>query len=276
MIGKFVIPRFRIRTFFSLCILLVTATPVHAVAERLPITRMGFTARALLSRMEPTLVARVATLCRRPTHVLPRQRILGSNLGFALFSGLGFSTLIPVAEGLIEDPGLATPSAELKVLTSLFEVSYNQLYVHRECGKNVGRLIKEAKRLNIDLSNSYVLKIEGSDFLEVSAFYTRNHINERQMLGYFHFVLVAQGYVFDFDLDKPLVLPIEEYVRLQFTPPTLPYQFMGIDMNPRKYLPEWKVEGYSIDSYLGGQPQLLWTKKMNELINIERTLNQAM
>jgi hypothetical protein len=85
------------------------------------------------------------------------------------------------------------------------------------CGENIGRLVEEAKNQNLDLEGSYVLKIEGGGFLETSGFYTRSNPNERAMLGYFHYILVADGYVFDFDLNESLVLKLEDYVRLQFT-----------------------------------------------------------
>ena len=80
-------------------------------------------------------------------------------------------------------------AADLPQLKKLFTENFDNYYQPRFCGKNTARFVSEAKKRNIDLSNSYVLKIVGGGFWETSGFYTRNNINERAMLGYFHMVL---------------------------------------------------------------------------------------
>src|SRR5690606_10559228 len=109
-------------------------------------------------------------------------------------------------------------AADIPALTKLFRTNFNSFYEARNCGKNIERLVEAAHEKRIDLRNAFDLRIVGGGFCETSGFYTRMVINDRAMLGYFHYVLVADNYVFDFDLAEPLVLPFEDYVRLQFSP----------------------------------------------------------
>jgi hypothetical protein len=169
---------------------------------------------------------------------------------------------------------IASLAADLRSLESVFRENINSFYVPRMCGENIKRLVKEAERRKIDLSNSYVLKIEGAGFLETSGFYTRGAANDRAMLGYFHFVLVADGHVFDFDLDEVLVLKLEDYIRLQFTPPYEPFYVFGMEFNAAKQLPWWTVSRFELRSYTTYYPEKTWVKKMNEFINIEKVLKR--
>lgn len=141
-------------------------------------------------------------------------------------------------------PALA---ADLEGLKSLFTDNYNTFYEPRYCGRNIMRLVAAAQDRQIDLSGAYVLKIEGAGFLETSGFYTRGVPHERAALGYFHFVMVADGHVFDFDLHEPLVLGIEDYVRLQFTPAKEPAMIFGIQYRAREQLKWWTVTRIEID-----------------------------
>lgn len=164
-------------------------------------------------------------------------------------------------------------AADLSVLTRLFEDHYNSLYTPRFCGQNIARFIQLAKNKKMNLSHSYVLKIMGAGFFETSGFYTRGKTQERAMLGYFHMVLVADGRVFDFDLAEPLVLKLEDYVRLQFTPPYEPFHIWGKDFVARKELPWWKVTAFSTHEYAQGREEVLWSKKVGELVSLEEVLN---
>lgn len=165
-------------------------------------------------------------------------------------------------------------AADLPALTQLFKENYNSFYEHRRCGANVARLVEAAQALGIDLDGAYPLEVRGAGFLETSGFYTRGDVDQRAMLGYYHVVLVADGYVFDFDLAAPLVLTLENYVRLQFTPPHAPFLVGGnIYFRPEKDLPWWRVVAYEIDSFTTtGTPQVRWEKKLSELVDLPRVL----
>lgn len=168
----------------------------------------------------------------------------------------------------------ASFAADLKALSKLFKENYNTFYEYRRCGANVARLVEAAQTQGIDLRGAYPLEVRGAGFLETSGFYTRGDVDERVMLGYYHVVLVADGYVFDFDLARPLVLTLENYVRLQFTPPTAPYLVGGnIFYRPEKDLPWWRAIAYDTDGFTTtGAPKILWEKKLTELVDLERVL----
>lgn len=163
-------------------------------------------------------------------------------------------------------------AADIPALKRLFETNYNTFYQPRLCGKNIERLIKEAHKQKIDLSNSYALRIEGAGFLNTSGFYTRGKVNDRAMLGYFHYVLVADGYVFDFDLDEPLVLKLPDYVRLQFTPPYLPFRVFGINYDPVNELKYWSVKSYEWNSYISPAPKTSWEGKMDQMLDLKQMM----
>jgi hypothetical protein len=165
-------------------------------------------------------------------------------------------------------------AADLNALSGLFQQNFDTFYRPRLCGQNISRLIFEATKKNIDLTNSYVLKIEGEGFLETSGFYTRKAINEREMLGYFHFVLVADGYVFDFDLAEPLILKLEDYIRLQFTPAYEGYTVFGIHYRPLEQLPGWTVGHFELKSYMGSAPQKTWSKRMDQIVDLKKIMKK--
>lgn len=165
-------------------------------------------------------------------------------------------------------------AADLQSLSTLFKQNFDTFYQPRLCGKNITLLLSEASKRNIDLSNSYVLKIEGAGFLETGGLYTRVRINEREMLGYFHYVLIADDYVFDFDLAEPLILKIEDYIRLQFTPAYTPYIIFGINYDPLKELPYWTVTNYHWRDFLNPGPQKNWVKKMNHFIDLKKVMTR--
>lgn len=160
-------------------------------------------------------------------------------------------------------------AADMPRLTSLFKSNFNNYYQARYCGRNIERLTSEAIKRNIDLSDSYVLKIVGGGFLETSAFYTRDKVNERAMLGYFHMVLVADGMVFDFDLAEPLVLQVEDYFRLQFTPPYEPYKIYGIDYTQNKNPHGYRLTAYDYEDYANGDETVLWESVVRDYIDMK-------
>jgi hypothetical protein len=165
-------------------------------------------------------------------------------------------------------------AADLPALSELFQQNFDNFYQPRLCGKNISQLVSEATKRNIDLTNSYVLKFEGVGFLETSGFYTRKQINEREMLGYFHFVLVADGYVFDFDLAEPLILKLEDYIRLQFTPASEGYTIFGIHFKPLEQLPDWTVGHFEWKNFISSSPQKTWSKKMDQVVNLKKVMKR--
>lgn len=165
-------------------------------------------------------------------------------------------------------------AADLAQLIPLFQNNYQTFYQPRLCGRNTGRLIEAAQKLNIDLSNSYVLKIVGGGFWETSGFYTRNSPNDRDMLGYFHMVLVADNHVFDFDLNEPLVLPLEDYIRLQFTLPDDSTTLWGKNFKPRQELPSWEMTRFVTTDYVNGQETVIDKMKLKDLVNLDSVLDR--
>lgn len=169
---------------------------------------------------------------------------------------------------------LPTFAADLKSLKQLFQDNFNSYYEPRFCGRNIQRLLINAKERNIDLTNAYVLKVVGGGFLETSGFYTRTDPNERAMLGYFHMVLVADGYVFDFDLNESLVLKLEDYIRLQFTPPYEPYVIWGITYIAQKELAYWKTTRFEWKDYVSNKHTATWEKSMKDYVSLEEVMSR--
>lgn len=162
-------------------------------------------------------------------------------------------------------------AADIPGLTRLFTENFNSFYEPRMCGTNIERLIEAAQKQNINLDEGYVLKIVGGGFFETSGFYTRTNPHDREMLGYFHYVLVADRFVFDFDLNKPVVLSLEDYARLQLSPPDdHPWA-----KNWEKDLSRWQVTRYDISDYMT-QTELkpIWQKSLGELINVPEALSR--
>lgn len=164
-------------------------------------------------------------------------------------------------------------AADIKSLERVFKENFDHFYQPRFCGKNTARFITEAQKRKIDLSQSYVLKIVGGGFWETSGFYTRNNINERVMLGYFHMVFVADGYVFDFDLDEPLVLKLDDYFRLQFTPP-FPFTFYGGEARTKTELKGWTLTRFEWADYIKNIEKPTWVKKLREIIDVDKMVEK--
>ncbi len=165
-------------------------------------------------------------------------------------------------------------AADIRSLDKLFKENFDNFYQPRYCGRNTARFVAEAQKRKINLSNSYVLKIVGGGFWETSGFYTRNNINERVMLGYFHMVFVADGYVFDFDLDDPIIVKLDEYFKLQFTPPA-PYSFYGGEERTISELKNWSLTAFDYRDYSNNSKEtVLWQKKLGELINVKRMIEK--
>jgi len=157
-------------------------------------------------------------------------------------------------------------TADTKALTSLYKSGYNSMYHPRYCGRNIEGFLKEAKKRNIDLSNSYVLNIEGGGFLETSGFYTRGKKGERANLGYFHIILLADDMIYDFDMDSPKVLTLNNYVDLQFRPPFEPFKVFGIDYTKNGNPGSWSVEVFDLQDYARGIETTLHKGRLKDFI----------
>lgn len=162
-------------------------------------------------------------------------------------------------------------AADIPALTKLFKTNFNSFYEARNCGKNIERLVQTANDKGIDLRNAFILKIVGGGFFETSGFYTRAARNDRAMLGYFHYVLVADNFVFDFDLAEPVVVSFEDYVRLQLAPPSNS-NWMGTML---KDLPSWELTRYEWKDYISySNLNPTWIKRMSEVINVPKVLSR--
>ena len=163
-------------------------------------------------------------------------------------------------------------AANLPALAGLFQKNFNTFYQPRMCAKNIERLVQAAKANRIDMKNAFVLKIVGGGFWETSAFYARGNPNQRTMLGYFHYVLVADNHVFDFDLAEPLVLPFQDYIRLQFGPKSTDAAWMK---TMSADLPGWEMTRYEWEPYASySNLNATWIQRLDKLINVPQTMSK--
>lgn len=161
-----------------------------------------------------------------------------------------------------------TRAADLPALKKLFTENYNSLYRERFCGENIVNFIKLAQERGIDIEGSYALKIVGAGFFETSGFYTRTNPNERAMLGYFHFVFVADNHVIDFDLGEPLVPSLEDYIRLQFTPAREPYVLYGVKYDALNQLNHWTLTRIEAAPCARGLTDATWIQPLKNVVNL--------
>jgi hypothetical protein len=174
-------------------------------------------------------------------------------------------------EGIL--PSAPQVPAALSQSFEVFSQNFNAAYTPRYCRGNIESLISLFKQKGIELNDAHVLKFEGPGVWETSGFYTRYEMNERVNLGTWHFVLVKGGYVFDFDLWEPKVLPLEDYIRLQFTPPTEPYFIARVNRyNTRDELKFLKVTRYEVDEFLKSPPAETWKKLFGEIVDVDAIL----
>lgn len=190
-----------------------------------------------------------------------------------VFKALFYSSYRALGVALVMGLLLGSPApafaADLVGLESLFKEGLKTFYEPRFCGRNIERMLQEAVRRGIDLDGAYVLKIVGAGTFETSGFYTRGAPDQREMLGYFHVVLVAGGRVFDFDLHEPRVLELKKYVRLQFTPPNDRVVVFGVRYDAREELKWWTATRYEVGQYLNPRQREAWTKKLSEVVDLD-------
>ncbi len=172
---------------------------------------------------------------------------------------------------------LPCQAADLPALQSLFYHDYNDLYVPRFCGQNIERFLRLAEERSIDLEGSVVVRISGQGFFETSSFFGRGSPNRRQNLGTFHFILVAEGHVFDFDLHVPVVLREPDYFRLQLTPDEMVSSPISGLTHPkfhaREELANLEVKKFAPEAFIhlrGTQPY--WVGQLRQLQDIDTIL----
>jgi hypothetical protein len=129
-----------------------------------------------------------------------------------------------------------------------------------------------ARDRKIDLNGAYILKIQGAGFFETSGFYTRTAPHEREPLGYFHVVMVADGHVFDFDLHEPLALGVEDYIRLQFTPAKEPTLIFGVHYRAREELKWWTVTRIEIEDLIKHTNRATAVMKLGEYVDLDAVM----
>jgi hypothetical protein len=119
-------------------------------------------------------------------------------------------------------------AADIEKLQNLFENNFQTFYEEKRCGKNIERFVRAAIESGIDLSGAEVVKIEnsGGDTFGLVAAHQARYAEQSvekplgiDMNWYFHVVLLADGYVFDFDFrNQPTLLDLRSYLDQNFIP----------------------------------------------------------
>jgi hypothetical protein len=169
-------------------------------------------------------------------------------------------------------------AADLKKLTTLFKQMYETHYTHISCGRNIQQFLVFADKAGIDLNNAEVWKVKGNGFWATSGFHTRLSTSDRTMLGFFHVILIADNYIFDFDLHGGYVLSKYHYARLQFTPAQNPFAVASsqkIDFH--EDLVGWTIEAFDAINYSKNAETKLWMKNFLDIFlpNIIFSVNRS-
>lgn len=115
---------------------------------------------------------------------------------------------------------VSVQAADLPRLTTHFSDTFVSNYAPRFCGENITRLIEQSVEAGIDLENAFIVRIEGTGFWMTQGFAVRGRAFGDYQSWTFHYVLVADGQVFDYDFtDRPRVTPFADYVFEMFVPP---------------------------------------------------------
>jgi hypothetical protein len=173
---------------------------------------------------------------------------------------------------------LKVEAADLKKLTSLFKEIYETHYTPNYCGKNIQQFLNFADNAGIDLNNAEVWKVMGNGFWETSGFHTRLSTSDRSMLGYFHMILIADDYIFDFDLHGAHVVSKYHYARLQFTPAHNPFPVTrSAKIDFHKDLNGWTIEAFDAKDYSKNITTKLWKKNFLDIFlpNILFSVNRS-
>lgn len=160
-------------------------------------------------------------------------------------------------------------AGDLPKLSRFFKKNYDNFYQEGFCGRNIIKLLVEAEKAGIDTSGAEVLQFISDGFIKVSGFYTRGKKHQWKALGYFHHtVLEMDGHIFDFDLAEPRVLKSNDYIRLQFTPPTEPFKIFGLDYSAKGNPSDWRVRGIDAEKIKTQGDVVLWEKKVKEYFDM--------
>jgi len=156
-------------------------------------------------------------------------------------------------------------SADIQSLLKLYRNNFNQIYVPRFCHQNIKRFVALARSKNINIENSFVVSVEGGSFLKTSGFYSRFKPGQRVSLGYFHVFLIADGYVFDFDLYRPLAIKFLDYVTLQFTPQVPNARFFNVDYYQTGNPHSWNTSIFDASSFKSLKGPKAWRGTLEDI-----------
>lgn len=164
-----------------------------------------------------------------------------------------------------------TFAADLPRLKKLFRENFNSLYVPRACGTNIEKFVKLADKEGVDLTNSYVVVLEGPGFWNLQSFNARGQKPGGRQPWYFHVILVADDQVLDFDFtNTPTFLPFRSYIKEMFVPKGK----IDIPYDHKRELPYVNLDYYASDDYLinNGRTSVTPKKtyKLSELLDLSR------
>jgi hypothetical protein len=113
---------------------------------------------------------------------------------------------------------LSAHAADLEKLETLFTETFVSNYQPRFCGENIKRFVAQAAARGIDLSGASIYKIVGGAW-NLQTFAARGLRPGGAQPFEFHWILVADGKVFDYDYtDRAQVITLEEYIPSMFIP----------------------------------------------------------
>jgi len=168
-------------------------------------------------------------------------------------------------------------AADVARLTQLFHKTYKTHYEVRFCGKNMGRLIEKAIRQKIDLRGAKLLRIKSPDFWEVQTFSARGYERGYRRMFYVHFVLEADGLIFDYDFtNSPRVAKFEDYILEMYTPKgpiDVQYKF------ERAFRDIFELTFYDAENYIRNGQSVDGIQKteilLSDYIDVEKIIKKA-
>jgi hypothetical protein len=168
-------------------------------------------------------------------------------------------------------------AADIPQLTDLFRETFVEAYTPRFCRDNVGRLIAAADKSGIDMRGAELVKLSSPDFWELNAFSARGYRLGDRRFFYFHYVLIADGYVFDYDFtDRAVILKVEDYFYEMFVPKApvdIPYDYK------KSFRSIFQLEAYSIPEYIKNGKSTAGivpvTTDLAEYLDVEKIIEKA-
>jgi hypothetical protein len=154
--------------------------------------------------------------------------------------------------------------ANHREIEAVFVRAWSTDYTENRCGPNIEKFVTRLAREGVALEKAEVVEITnlgGSLFGMLNAERGRTdnpRFTTEERNWYHHVVLLADGYIFDFDfMDQPTVLPVAEYFEQMFLEeipnPYPPTDYIGRETK----LKEYEVKLYPAEKYTtrGGRDQ---------------------